>query len=261
MNTRNVVSLDLSIGPYREFVDRIMALGKERVSSYVCVANVHMTIEAWRHADFASVVNGADLVTPDGMPLVKSLKLLHGIRQDRVAGMDLFPDLIAAAEKQGLSVFFYGSTEEVLERLLERVRCEHPALAIAGSYSPPFRPLSEEEDQTIVAGINASGAHLVMVALGCPKQEQWMAAHRGQIHAVMLGVGGAFPVYAGMQSRAPEWMQQYSLEWLYRLGQEPRRLFKRYLVTNSLFVALLVRNLAQKELTRIKSALLRRYSR
>jgi N-acetylglucosaminyldiphosphoundecaprenol N-acetyl-beta-D-mannosaminyltransferase len=244
MKKRRVVSLDISTGPYNSFVDKINQLANESVSSYVCVANVHMTIEAWQNPDFAAVVNNADIATPDGMPLAKSLKLLYGIDQQRVAGMDLLPDLIAEADKKGLSVFFYGSTDEVLEKINARINREYPAVKIAGVYSPPFRVLSEQEESEIVATINDSGANMVMVALGCPKQELWMAKHKGKIDAVMLGVGGAFPVYAGTQSRAPMWMQKYSLEWLYRLGQEPRRLFKRYFVTNSLFVLLLMRELA-----------------
>ena len=234
-----VVSVDLSSGHYDRFIEQIIELARVRISSYICVANAHMTIEAWQNPDFATVVNCADIVTPDGMPLVKSLKLLYGIEQDRVAGMDLLPGLIAEAELIGLSLFFYGSTDDVLCKITERVGHDHPGVRIAGTYSPPFRVLSEREERGIVEEINNSDANIVMVALGCPKQEIWMARHKGKINAVMLGVGGAFTVYAGTQSRAPEWMQLCSLEWLYRLCQEPRRLFKRYLVTNTLFLVLL----------------------
>lgn len=252
MRKRRVVSIDVSTAPYSGFVHTIAELGAAHISSYVCVANVHMTIEAWRSAAFADVVNGADIVTPDGMPLVKALKLLYGVEQDRVAGMDLLPALLASAAKRKLSVFFYGSTPEVLEKLRVRARREEPALEIAGSYSPPFRALSAEEESAVIERINDSGAHIVFVALGCPKQEQWMARHKGLIHAVMVGVGGAFPVYAGMQSRAPRWMQQYSLEWLFRLCQEPRRLFKRYVQTNSLFLLLLARDLVLTRLNDLR---------
>lgn len=252
MRKRKILSLDLSTAPYSGFIHTIAELGAARQSSYVCVANVHMCVEAWQNAEFAAVVNGADVITPDGMPLVKALKLLHGVEQERVAGMDLLPALLASAAKRRLSVFFYGSTPEVLERMVSRARRENRGLEIAGHYSPPFRTLTPEEEAQIVERINESGAHLVFVALGCPKQEQWMARHKGLIHAVMLGVGGAFPVYAGTQTRAPRWMQQYSLEWLYRLCQEPRRLFKRYLVTNSLFVLLLIREFARLRLDALR---------
>lgn len=239
MKKSRIVSLDLCTGSYREFVDQIASLGEQRISSYVCVANVHMCIEAWQNHDFAAVVNNADIATPDGMPLAKSLKLLYGIDQQRVAGMDLLPDLIAEAENRGLALFFHGSTDEVLEKISERINREHPGATIAGAYSPPFRPLTATEEQAMVERINNSGANMVMVALGCPKQELWMARHKGKINAVMIGVGGAFPVYAGTQARAPQWMQHCALEWLYRLYQEPRRLLKRYVVTNSLFLLLM----------------------
>jgi len=247
MKKNRVVSLDLTTGPYRAFVERIAELGEQRLSSYVCVANVHMCIEAWQNPEFAAVVNGADIATPDGMPLAKSLKLLHGIEQDRVAGMDLMPDLIAEAEERQLALFFYGSTDEVLAKIVERVDREHPGVRIAGAISPPFRELGEKEEAEMVEKINSSGANIVLVALGCPKQERWMARHKGKINAVMVGVGGAFPVYAGTQGRAPGWMQKCSLEWLYRLGQEPRRLLKRYFVTNSLFLFLMAWELVRKK--------------
>ena len=221
-------------------------LAKARLSSYVCVVNVHMVVEAWQDPGFASVVNCADLATPDGMPLVMSLRLLHGITQERVAGMDLVPDLIAAAEQKGLSIFLYGSHEDVLNRMTERIGLEHPAVNIAGSYSPPFRSLSEEEEREVIERINSSGTNILLVALGCPKQEKWMARHKGRIDAVMVGVGGAFSVYAGIQKRAPLWMQKASLEWFYRLIQEPHRLFVRYLKSNLLFVGLLARAMLNK---------------
>jgi len=246
MNKLHIISIDLNTSPYSAFVDRIMTLGRERISSYVCVANVHMVIEAHNNPDFAAVVNNADLATPDGMPLVKGLKLLYGINQERVAGMDLLPDLLCAADKEGQSIFIYGSTDDVLQSMTDRIAADHPMLKIAGAYSPPFRPLSDEEDADTVKRINASAANLVFVALGCPKQEIWMARNKGKINAVMLGVGGAFPVYAGLQSRAPLWVQKASLEWLYRLCQEPRRLFKRYLVTNTIFIALMMIELLRK---------------
>ena len=243
---KKIISFGVSVGPYREFVEQIVALGLGRSSAYVCVANVHMVIEAWRDADFAGIVNGADIVTPDGMPLAKALKLLYGIAQNRVAGMDLMPSLFGEAELQGLSVFLYGSTDEVLTRVAARMRCDHPALNIAGIYSPPFRALAPEEDREVTNRINVSGANIVLVALGCPKQETWMVNHKGKINAVMVGVGGAFPVYAGLQKRAPQWMRRYSLEWFYRLCQEPRRLFRRYLVTNTLFLLLIGREMVRR---------------
>ncbi len=243
MTKHRIISIDINTGSYNSFIERIMALGKQRTSSYVCVANVHMVVEAHNNPAFAEVVNNADLVTPDGMPLVKGLKLLYGVDQERVAGMDLLPDLLRAAEQQGQSIFIYGSTDDVLHAMTARITAEHSRLKIVGCYSPPFRTLLDEEENDIVHRINASSANLVFVALGCPKQELWMARHKGKIYAVMLGVGGAFSVYAGMQKRAPLWVQKASLEWFYRLCQEPRRLFKRYLITNTLFIVLMAKQL------------------
>jgi N-acetylglucosaminyldiphosphoundecaprenol N-acetyl-beta-D-mannosaminyltransferase len=239
---KEVIGISVGTGPYSSFVERILALGRKRDSSYVCVANVHMAIEAYDDPSCAAVVNGADLVTPDGMPLIVALRILHGVRQERVAGMDLIGDIVRAAEREGLSVFFYGSENGVLERIRERIRREHPNLKVAGMHSPPFRDLTEGEKAEEAARIDGTGANILLVALGCPKQEMWMAGNRGRIRAVMVGLGAAFPVFAGVRRKAPEWMRNASLEWLYRLGQEPRRLWRRYLYTNSKFVALLLRD-------------------
>lgn len=243
---KKIISFGVSIGPHAQFVEQIAELGRARHSSYVCVANVHMVIEAWRDQSFARIINDADIVTPDGMPLVKAMQLLYGIRQDRVAGMDLVPSLLTAAEKKRLAVFLYGTTDEVLTQVVDKIRKECPKLTIAGSLSPPFRPLSSEEDAQITDQINKSGANIVLVALGCPKQENWMAAHKGRVNAVMVGVGGSFPVYAGLQKRAPAWMCRWSLEWFYRFQQEPQRLFRRYLVTNTLFLLLMGREMVRR---------------
>jgi N-acetylglucosaminyldiphosphoundecaprenol N-acetyl-beta-D-mannosaminyltransferase len=237
--TKHIISLFISTGSYDSFIHRIIELARKKQSSYVCVANVHMTIEAYWDSKFAEMVNDADLVTPDGMPLAKAMKLLYGIRQDRVAGMDLLPDLLKKAEEENLGVFFYGGTEEMLQRTQTYVQATYPNLKEQAYYSPPFRALTAEEEVSVIQQINNSGAHLVFVALGCPKQEKWMAGMKGKINACMLGIGGALPVMIGMQKRAPQWMQKLSLEWLYRLLQEPKRLFKRYFVTNTLFIWLL----------------------
>jgi len=237
-----IISLDFEAINCREFIDRSLALAEDRHSAIACFANVHMCIEAWRDASFAAVVNGADLVVPDGKPLAMVLGRLAGTRQERIAGMDQFPKLLAAAASRGLKIFFYGSTPEVLTRLVSRAEQEHPSLQIAGWHSPPFRPLTAAEERELIGTINASGAHMVFVALGCPKQERWMASMRGRMRATMFGVGNAFAVYIGAEKRAPRWMQTFALEWLFRLGQDPRRLLGRYLVTNTLFVLLLLRD-------------------
>ena len=238
-NKKEILSLDLSTGTYGSFLDRIFRLASQNQSSYTCVANVHMCMEAHLDNSFAAVVNDADLVTPDGMPLAKAVKLLYGHKQDRVSGMDIFPDLLKKAEKEQLGVFFYGGTEKMLDKTQKFVKKNYAKIRNHQYYSPPFRTLTEEEEKDIIVKINKSKAHLVFVILGCPKQEKWMAAMKGKINATMIGLGGALPVMIGMQKRAPKWMQNMSLEWLYRFFQEPKRLFKRYLITNSLFIWLL----------------------
>jgi N-acetylglucosaminyldiphosphoundecaprenol N-acetyl-beta-D-mannosaminyltransferase len=153
--------------------------------------------------------------------------------------MDLFPAVMKKADEKNLSVYFYGSTNEVLDSIIKKAQTEYKNLRIAGSYSPPFRTLNSEEKKQIIDTINNANPDFVFVALGCPKQERWMAEHKDKINACMIGVGGAFPVYAGIQKRAPKWMQSFSLEWMYRLCQEPGRLWKRYFYTNSLFLILI----------------------
>ena len=235
---KKVISLHISTGTYQSFVHQIIELAISKVSSYVCVANVHMCIEAFKAKTFAKAVNDANLVTPDGMPLAKAIQLLYGVKQDRVAGMDLLPDLLAESVNKKLGVFFYGGTTPMLDQTKLFVNANYPLLSNQHYYSPPFRPLTVVEENEVVHKINSSDAHLVFVALGCPKQEKWMAAMKGRINACMIGIGGALPVMIGMQKRAPQWMQNMSLEWLFRLAQEPKRLFKRYLITNTLFILL-----------------------
>jgi N-acetylglucosaminyldiphosphoundecaprenol N-acetyl-beta-D-mannosaminyltransferase len=230
------------LGSYADFVGEIIRLAsQDKCSEYICVANVHMTVETYQNKEFAKTVNNAILTTPDGMPVTWGLRWLYGIRQDRVAGMDLLPDLLQAAAQRQIPVFFYGSTEEVLSKAQAHVARHYPGIPHTGVYSPPFRPLTPEEEEEVIHTINASGAKIVFVALGCPKQEKWMAAMRGKINSVMVGIGAALPVLVGAQKRAPRWMQTSGLEWLFRLLQEPKRLFKRYLITNTIYIYLLIK--------------------
>lgn len=234
-----IVSLKTDILSYKDFVGQILKLAKRKTSSYVCVANVHMCIEAYDDPTFATMVNNADLVTPDGMPLCWALKYLYGVNQERVAGMDLLPDLLKESQKTGLKVFFYGGSDDMQARTKAYVKNHFRELDAVGFYSPPFRALSGEEERDIIDRINESGTQLLFVALGCPKQEKWMASMKGRINCCMVGIGGALPVLIGDQTRAPQWMQRLALEWFYRFCQEPKRLFKRYAYTNSKFLYLL----------------------
>lgn len=230
--------LGLSMGSFQEHVAAIVALGKEHRSSYVCCVNVHMCMEAQDDPGFAAIVNGADLATADGMPILNGLNKLTGLQQERVAGNDLMPAVLAEAEKQNLGVFLHGGEEHTLEAIVERAAREFPELRVVGTYSPPFRAVTPEERAAEVDRIVASGASIVLVSLGCPRQERWMAEMQGKIPAVMLGLGGAFLLYAGLERRAPKWMRDASLEWGFRLWLEPGRLWRRYLFTNSRFLML-----------------------
>ncbi len=233
---KRTIGVDLSTGTFAEHILRFAAFGAKRRSSYVCCVNAHMCVEAHNDPAFAAVVNNADFATADGMPMLNKLNSTHGLKQERVAGNDIMPALMIEAERQGLGVFFYGGKQDVLDVIIAKAAREQPKLRISGAESPPFRPLTASEIDQAAERINASGAHIVFVSLGCPKQEKWMASMKGKINAIMLGMGGAFLLYAGVDSRAPKWMRDLSLEWAYRFALEPRRLWKRYLVTNTTFL-------------------------
>jgi len=220
-----------------------------RQSRTICCCNVHSVISVRRDVAVYSAIHGADLVTPDGMPIVWMMRRLGFATQQRINGPDLMWKACAMAARQRLAIFLYGSSDATLLALQACLRKHFPDIRIAGVISPPFRNLSVIENECMVARINRSGASLVFVSLGCPRQELWMAQHRGRVRAVMIGVGAAFDYHAGTLTRAPAWMQAHGLEWLYRLCVEPRRLWKRYALTNSLFVL----GAARQLLTRTRS--------
>lgn len=252
LSKKEILNFNINLGRYEDFINEIIRTAKEYVSSYICVANVHMLVEAYGDKSFNEIVNNADIVTPDGMPLVAALNLLFGIKQDRVAGMELLPDLLQEANKNKLSVFFYGGTDEMMNETNSRVTQKYPNIK-ANYYSPPFRKLSKDEELSVIETINSTKPNMVIVVLGCPKQERWMVSMKHKINACMIGVGGALPVMLGMQKRAPVWMQNSGLEWLYRLLQDPKRLFKRYFVTNSIFIYLLIKELIKIKILRLNS--------
>jgi len=225
--------------------DRVMTWGRARANRYVVLANVHVVVTASRDPDFGAVVAAADMTTPDGAPVAWMLGKLNHTSQERVSGPDLTWSLLGRCEVEQLPVYFYGSKPETLARLEQRIQATFPKL-VASFEAPPFRPITADEDAASVQRINGSAAGLVFVGLGCPKQEHWMHAHRGSVNAVMLGVGAAFDFHAGTESRAPAWMQSNGLEWLHRLIREPRRLWKRYLITNTLFILGATRQLLGK---------------
>jgi N-acetylglucosaminyldiphosphoundecaprenol N-acetyl-beta-D-mannosaminyltransferase len=209
-----------------------------RERQYVCFANVHSVMEAHRDPSLRAIYNAAGLTVPDGMPLVWAARARgrRGVR--RVYGPDFMLQLCDEAARGGWSCYFYGGRPGVAARLEEQLVRRFPGLRSAGTYAPPFGSLSTEEAREAVARINRARPDIVFVGLGCPKQERWMAAHRAQLDAPLLaGVGAAFDFAAGRVRQAPRWMMRAGLEWLFRLLQEPGRLWYRYLVYNPLFVA------------------------
>lgn len=215
-------------------VHRWIATGKK---GYVCVTGVHGIMESHRDPIVRHIHNSAGLVVPDGMPLVW-INWMRGNRHvDRVYGPDLMLACCEVSVPRGYRHFFYGGGDGVAELLVERLTARYPGLVVAGTYTPPFRSLTAAEDQQVVDTINAANADFVWVGLSTPKQERWMADHSERVNApVLLGVGAAFDFHAGLKRQAPRWMQRSGLEWAFRLGTEPRRLWRRYLVNNPAFV-------------------------
>ena len=242
-HTLPIVGLKIHHLSFKESIQQVSIWGQNHQHGFVCFANAHMTIEAYKDPSFKNDINNALLILPDGKPVALAFTWLYKKKQERIAGMDFLPAILKQSDSVGAKIFLYGSTEEVLKKMIGKIEMEYPNVRIVGAISPAFRPLSDTENNEHIDRINSSGAQLVLVALGCPKQEKWMAKHYQHINAILLGLGGAFPVLAGTQKRSPLWMQKAGLEWLYRLLQEPRRLFKRYLYTNTLFIFLLIRQL------------------
>jgi N-acetylglucosaminyldiphosphoundecaprenol N-acetyl-beta-D-mannosaminyltransferase len=250
---KTILHVPLTLGSPKEHIDQICKWAKNNHSAYTCFANVHMIVEANSDDQFLEVVQQADLVVTDGIPLTWLLNIEYGLKQERVAGMDMLPELLKESESQQIPVYFFGGTEQMLDQTKSYIHKNYPGLQISGMYSPPFRQMKFEEDENIINTINNSGAQLVIVILGCPKQEKWMSSMKGKIFASMVGIGGALPVMIGLQKRAPLWMQNAGLEWLFRLYKEPVRLFKRYFVTNSLFIYMSVRQCLSSKFSKINT--------
>jgi N-acetylglucosaminyldiphosphoundecaprenol N-acetyl-beta-D-mannosaminyltransferase len=239
----SIINVRVDPTSYTAAVAQILTWARAKQSSYVCIANVHMLMEAHDSVEFSAIVQHADLVTTDGMPLVWILRLKGRKDQQRVYGPTLMLYILEAAARENLAVGFYGGAPEVLDALVKRLQTRYPDLNVVFSFSPPFRTLNQDEDEKIIRQINDSKTRVLFVGLGCPKQERWMAMHRGRLDAVMVGVGAAFDFHAGFVKQAPYWMQQMSLEWLFRFIQEPGRLWRRYLIYNTRFVVLAIADL------------------
>lgn len=236
---RKVDLFGLGVTPttYEEASDTIIAAGKLRQPSVVSCHAVHAIVTFTSDAELRAKANSFEMITPDGQPVRWALNSLHNANlTDRVCGPKLTLELCRKAADAGVSIYLYGGSPTVVEQLKTNLEEAYPGLVVAGYESPPFRPLTPEEDEDMVARINASGAGLVFIGLGCPKQDLFAFEHRDRIQAVQLCVGAAFDFHAGAKAPAPDWMQKRGLEWFYRLMQEPRRLGGRYFTTNTVYL-------------------------
>jgi exopolysaccharide biosynthesis WecB/TagA/CpsF family protein len=233
----DVFGVQVSATTYDEAVEAILAAALRREPAAVSFHAAHAVVTASDDPLLREKVNRFQMIGPDGQPVRWALNWLHGAKlKDRVYGPELTLRLCSAAAERGVSIYLYGSSPPVIEALSRNLVQMFPELIIAGAEAPPFRTLTPEEDAEMVERINASGAGLVFIGLGCPKQDHFAADHADRIQGVQVCVGAAFDFHAGNKRTAPEWMQRRGLEWLFRLCEEPRRLWKRYLVTNTLFV-------------------------
>jgi exopolysaccharide biosynthesis WecB/TagA/CpsF family protein len=240
----DVFGLGITPTSYAEATRVILDAAERRESAVVSCHAAHALVTFSGDRALREMANDFEMITPDGQPVRWALNLLHGTGlSERVYGPELTLHLCAEAARRGVSAYLYGGSPQVIETLRKNLLSKFPGLVIAGHESPPFRALTPEEDAAVVERINASGAGLVFIGLGCPKQDVFAYEHKGRIRAVQLCVGAAFDFHAGAKPSAPPWMQRRGLEWLYRLVQEPRRLWKRYLVTNTQYLVRLGRSL------------------
>lgn len=239
----DVLGVGISLVNMASATEQITRWVEEGDRQYVCVTGVHGVMESQRDPHLRAVHNRSGLTTPDGMPMVWAARSAGAKWVERVYGPSLMLEVLRVAENRGWSSFFYGGAPGVAEELADRLKVRYPGLAIAGTWSPPFRDLTTAEEDIVVDMLNGSGADLIWVGLSTPKQERWMARFRPRLHAaVLIGVGAAFDFHSGRVKQAPTWMQQSGLEWLYRTLQEPRRLFLRYARNNPTFLARIIRH-------------------
>lgn len=238
-----ILGMKISPTSYNKACMKIMEWQLDHLTRMVCVANVHLTMTAYDNPNYLAIINSADLVTPDGMPLVWTLRLKGYKDQQRVYGPTLTQKLLPLLAAERVPVGFYGSESKVLEKLQHNIQEIHPNINISYAFSPPFRELTLQEEQEIVEAINRTGVRVLFVGLGCPKQEIWMHEHKERINAIMLGVGAAFDFIARVKPQAPSWIQAIGMEWFYRLLSEPKRLWRRYFYNNPRFILLIIKEL------------------
>jgi N-acetylglucosaminyldiphosphoundecaprenol N-acetyl-beta-D-mannosaminyltransferase len=236
MKVFNILGVKINITNLQDTTNYIIENIMDIKGQYICVSNVHTTVTAHECEAYKLIQNESFMSLPDGGPLSILAKIKGNQECKRVTGPDLMESIFELSEEKGFTHFFYGSTEDTLEKLNQKLKSKFPKIKINGMYSPPFRPLTILENEQIIKLINESNSDFLWIGLGAPKQELWMYEHRGKINSIMIGVGAGFDYHADNIKRAPTWMQHLSLEWLYRLGQDPKRLWKRYLVYNTKFI-------------------------
>lgn len=232
----HIRGVPLDTGRFEDITKSLISRAVDHIPTYVCVANVHMFMEALSNTKLLSAMDKSFHIVPDGMPLTWLLSKFATNGQERITGPDLMNVLCGLAEEHEISIALIGSTPDTLNILSKNLLTKFPRLKINFAFSPPFRKQTEDEEESVIHKCRTSGAQILFVGLGCPKQELWMARNYRNFPGPMLGVGAAFDYHAGLLSRAPAFMQRFALEWLWRLVQEPRRLFKRYLRTNIGFI-------------------------
>jgi exopolysaccharide biosynthesis WecB/TagA/CpsF family protein len=243
MKRYSIFGVNYCATDYEEASSVLVSEAKKR-NSYACSAlAVHGLIEAYKDKQFMKAVQEIDMVVPDGQPVRWALNSFYKVGlKDRVYGPTLTLHVLRKANEEGLRIYLYGSKAETVAKLEQFIYQNYPRITVCGTHSDRFREATEEEDRQDIEKINNSGAHIVLVGRGCPRQERWVSSHRGKVHAVMMAVGAAFDFHTKNVKQAPAWMQNAGLEWLFRLIQEPSRLWKRYLTTNSMFVYLFLKH-------------------
>ncbi len=239
----SVIDINVNETSYDAATTQIQAWAQVGESRAVYATSVHGTMQAHDVLEFREILNRADLITPDGMPLVWVLRLKGVKHQQRTYGPTLMLYVLEMAAREQIPVGFYGAEPDTLSLLTARMKTAYPDLPIVYAFSPPFRLLNQQEMMQIRQQIIRSGVRILFVGLGCPRQEMWIHSQRGHIPAVMIGVGAAFDFHAGLKPQAPAWMQRMGLEWLFRLLTEPRRLWKRYLYHIPRFIVLAIADL------------------
>ncbi|MGN0602099.1 MAG: WecB/TagA/CpsF family glycosyltransferase [Oscillospiraceae bacterium] len=234
--TCKILGVDIAVIDMNWLLDFTQKNIKDLSGDYMCVSNVHTTVMAYGNNEYSKILNGGIMAIPDGGPLSDVGKKRGYKNMERTTGPSYMEEIFKISSKQGYRHYFYGSTQETLDKLSTQLKEKYPGIEIVGMYSPPFCPISVSEDKEIIKQINEAEADFVWVGLGAPKQEKWMVSHQGKIKGLMVGVGAGFDYLAGNIERAPEWMQKHNLEWVYRLMQDPKRLFKRYWETNTKFI-------------------------